>query len=89
MQTDDECLFPGECCMPGDHVPNECHRADDYEASLDDEVQCRHVSAIEKALVQISGGLCYFTAEAKHAQLREAQRTLNDALRSHRKSIGA
>lgn len=32
--------------------------------------------AIQKALAEISGGLCYFTAEAKHCQLRDAQRTL-------------
>ncbi|ARB14518.1 hypothetical protein Ccr5_gp298 [Caulobacter phage Ccr5] len=36
--------------------------------------------AIDTALVQISGGLCYFTADAKHAQLRDAEKTLERAL---------
>ena len=36
--------------------------------------------AVEKALIQISGGLCYTTAEAKHAQLRDAEKTLQAAL---------
>ncbi len=25
---DDDCLFPGECCMPGFHQPSECHTPD-------------------------------------------------------------
>ena len=25
------CLPPGECCMPGLHLPSECHTAADYE----------------------------------------------------------
>ncbi|AXQ68497.1 hypothetical protein HOT99_gp120 [Caulobacter phage CcrBL10] len=37
-------------------------------------------AAIDTALVQISGGLCYFTADAKHAQLRDAEKTLERAL---------
>ena len=40
------------------------------------EENARLNTAIERALAQISGGLTYFTAEAKHAQLRDAQRTL-------------
>uniref|UniRef100_A0AB74UMS6 Uncharacterized protein n=1 Tax=Caulobacter phage BL57 TaxID=3348355 RepID=A0AB74UMS6_9VIRU len=36
--------------------------------------------AIDTALVQISGGLCYFTADAKHAQLKDAEKTLERAL---------
>jgi hypothetical protein len=26
------CLFPGECCMPGEHQKSECHTAEDLEA---------------------------------------------------------
>lgn len=26
------CLFPGECCMPGEHRKSECHTAEDLEA---------------------------------------------------------
>ncbi|AFU86785.1 hypothetical protein D869_gp129 [Caulobacter phage CcrRogue] len=37
-------------------------------------------AAIDTALVQISGGLCYFTADAKHAQLKDAEKTLERAL---------
>ena len=25
------CLPPGECCMPGLHLPSECHTAEMYE----------------------------------------------------------
>ena len=25
------CLPPGECCMPGLHLPSECHTAADYQ----------------------------------------------------------
>jgi hypothetical protein len=34
--------------------------------------------ALRRAEMSISGGLCYFKAEAKHAQLRDAQRDLED-----------
>lgn len=27
-----DCLFPGECCMPGDHTPDECHTAEMIES---------------------------------------------------------
>ena len=37
-------------------------------------------AAIDKALIQISGGLCYFNAESKHAQLKDAQKTLTAAM---------
>ena len=37
-------------------------------------------SAVDKALIQISGGLCYHTASAKHGQLMSAQMTLQGAL---------
>jgi hypothetical protein len=33
-------------------------------------------AAIERAIGHISGGLCYVTAEAKHEQLRDADRVL-------------
>jgi hypothetical protein len=33
---------------------------------------------VKKALSQVSGGLCYFTAEAKHAQLLNVQKTLSE-----------
>lgn len=33
---------------------------------------------LEKLESQISGGLCYFTAEAKHAQLKDAMKTLKE-----------
>ena len=33
---------------------------------------------VKKALNQVSGGLCYFTAEAKHAQLLDVQKTLSE-----------
>lgn len=26
------CLFPSECCMPGEHYTSECHTAEDAEA---------------------------------------------------------
>jgi hypothetical protein len=35
---------------------------------------------VEKALNQVSGGLCYFTAEAKHAQLLDVQKTLSEVV---------
>jgi septation ring formation regulator EzrA len=34
---------------------------------------------IEKAIHEIEGGLCYFTAEAKHAQMVDAKKTLETA----------
>jgi hypothetical protein len=34
---------------------------------------------IDKALASISGGLCYSTAEAKHLQLRDAEKALTEA----------
>lgn len=37
---------------------------------------------ISRALIAISGGLCYFTAEAKHAQLLAAQNILTGGLQS-------
>jgi len=46
------------------------------------------VGAIEQALGQISGGLCYFSAEAKHEQLRDADKTLRAALKSREASHG-
>jgi hypothetical protein len=33
---------------------------------------------VKRALNQVSGGLCYFTAEAKHAQLLDVQKTLSE-----------
>jgi hypothetical protein len=33
---------------------------------------------VKKALNQVSAGLCYFTAEAKHAQLLDVQKTLSE-----------
>ena len=39
--------------------------------------------AIKKARIQISGGLTYTTAEAKHAQLKDADDTLSAALESN------
>ena len=36
---------------------------------------------VQKALLQISGGLTYFSAAAKHAQLLDAQQTLQEALK--------
>lgn len=38
--------------------------------------------AIEQARGNISGGLCYVTAEAKHRQLMDADKTLETALRA-------
>ena len=35
---------------------------------------------VKKALNQVSGGLCYFTAEAKHAQLLDVQKTLSEVV---------
>lgn len=32
---------------------------------------------VEKAKIQISGGLCYATKEAKHQQLKDTEFTLN------------
>jgi hypothetical protein len=37
--------------------------------------------AITRALIAVSGGLCYFTADAKHAQLLTVQKILLEALR--------
>ena len=39
--------------------------------------------AIDKALIQLSGGLTYFTPEAKHAQIRDAYETLAKAYPDH------
>ncbi len=25
---EDGCIFPGECCMPGEHLKSECHTAE-------------------------------------------------------------
>jgi hypothetical protein len=38
-------------------------------------------TAIDRALVHISGGLCYVTAASKHAQLMDAQQALREALK--------
>ncbi len=46
---------------------------DDEQAAAEIERLC---AAIDKAKIQISGGLCYFKAESKHVQLKEAQTTL-------------
>jgi NTP pyrophosphatase (non-canonical NTP hydrolase) len=35
---------------------------------------------VKKALNEVSGGLCYFTAEAKHAQLLDVQKTLSEVV---------
>jgi hypothetical protein len=37
--------------------------------------------AMTRALIAVSGGLCYFTADAKHAQLLTVQKILLEALR--------
>lgn len=29
------CLFPGECCMPGEHLTMECHTAEMLEGDAD------------------------------------------------------
>jgi hypothetical protein len=31
------CLFPGECCMPGEHHKSECHTAEHLEAYEQDD----------------------------------------------------
>lgn len=41
-----------------------------------DELASDLVDTIEKARVKISGGLCYTTAEAKHAQLADTDKIL-------------
>ena len=28
------CLFPAECCMPGEHQISECYTAEEYEAMM-------------------------------------------------------
>ncbi len=47
--TDDRrrCLFPGKCCMPGDHTSDECHTAEmieDYEQSYRDAAEAPPVA---------------------------------------------
>lgn len=37
-------------------------------------------ASLEKALINISGGLCYTTAEAKHAQLKDAEKNVKAAI---------
>ena len=38
------------------------------------------VELIEKLEAEISGGLCYFSAESKHCQLKDAMRTVKEIL---------
>lgn len=28
------CCYPGECCMPGEHIRSECHTAADIDAQF-------------------------------------------------------
>lgn len=40
IDIDNECAFPGACCMPGEHMRCECHTADmleDYGFEDEDE----------------------------------------------------
>ena len=45
--------------------------------------------AITRALIAVSGGLCYFTADAKHAQLLTVQKILLEALRPEPEGVTA
>lgn len=38
--------------------------------------------ALEKTAIQISGGLCYATADAKHAQLKDAEKTIGTIIKA-------
>jgi hypothetical protein len=51
-------------------------------AASDEEARLR--TALEKAKMAISGGLCYFSAEAKHAQLNDAMKIIEAALSPER-----
>jgi hypothetical protein len=42
------CLFPGQCCMPGEHMTDECHTAEML-------MQQEHALEIEGYLKQIEG----------------------------------
>lgn len=43
LEEDDGCLFPGECCMPGDHTSDECHTAEMIEQQGDQDENNRLV----------------------------------------------
>ncbi|TGE04609.1 hypothetical protein [Hymenobacter fodinae] len=44
--------------------------------TANDPVKQQALEEIDRALIQVSGGLCSFTAEGKHALLKDAQSTL-------------
>lgn len=52
---DDECAFPGDCCMPGPHFRSECHTAEMLEEMHDDEhlAVFERVHRAERALLDI------------------------------------
>lgn len=50
-------------------------RMDLYVKELHERIAALE-AGVEKALIQIGGGLCCRTASSKHAQLRDAQATL-------------
>lgn len=44
------------------------------------------LAKLEEIQITISGGLTYFTADAKHAQLKDAERELNGLVSELKKS---
>lgn len=56
-----------------------CHEVQAF-ARHREQATAELVEAIEQARGHISGGLCYFTADAKHAQLVDADKVLEAAL---------
>ena len=66
---EDECLFPGRCCMPGDHYTSECHTAEDMMMQDIQNMQ----GELDEACARIA------TLEAENARLREALMNLCDA----------
>ncbi len=80
------CLFPGQCCMPGDHWTDECHTAEmlmQQEHALEIEGYLKQIEDLEFALKNINNDTLtfpeYLPVNAKHqAILYAIVKTINE-----------